>query len=169
MRKPLPWLLIPADSRAYPSLPSASEHLPPSPRHHAHLYRHMAANQAHHQQQMGDMDPSTIPVAGGRSPFPLLRDNSLSYPQSPLCRADRGVAWEAVRVVGRKESPLLPSVIEVLHHHSSRTLHCLVEDRYDQAQGFHRQKRPLLTRKCRVHRFEATPTCQIDHSHLRGG
>ena len=165
MRKPLPWLLVPA----YPSLPSASERLPPSPRRHAHLYRHTAASRAHHRQQTGDMDLSTIPVAGGRSPFPLPRDNSLSYPQSPLCRADQEVASQAVRLVGRKESPLLPSVTEVLHHHSSRTLHCLVEDRYDQVRGFHLQRRPLLTRERRVHHYEAPLTCQIDHSHLRGG
>ena len=165
MRKPLPWLLVPA----YPSLPSVSERLPPSPRRHAHLYRHTAASRAHHRQQMGDMDLSTIPVAGGRSPFPLLRDNSLSYPQSLLCRADQEVASQAVRLVGRKEIPLLPSVTEVLHRHSSRTLHCLVEDHYDQVRGFHLQRRPLLTRECRVHRCEAPPTYQIDHSHLQGG
>jgi hypothetical protein len=139
MKKPLPWLLILADSRAYPSLLLASEHLPPSPQHHAHLYRRTVASRVRYRQQTGDTDLSTTHVAGGRNPSPLLRDNSLSYHPSPLYRADRGAVSEGVRVAGQNENPLLLSVTEVLLHHSSRILHYLVEDRYDQVRKFHRQ------------------------------
>ena len=157
-------LLVLADLIAYLSLLLASEHLPPSPQHHAHPYLR-TASRVHHRQQTGDMDLSIAPVAEGKSPSHLLRDNnSLSYRPFPLYRVDQGVAWQPV---GQRENPLLLSVTEVHLRHNSQILLYLVVDLHDRVRKFHHQKGPLKTRE--HHQYEVIQMCQIDHSHLQGG